>query len=75
MSNLDEDLLIVRGWPLSNFGGLGLYVETIAHGLHQQGHEVNVLTSEIKAVQKPYIKIRNQLGPTLDTVSTKGNKP
>ena len=53
-------LLIAHGWPLSNFGGLGLYVETIAHGLHQQGHEVNVLTPEIKAVQKPYIKIRNQ---------------
>ena len=49
-------LLIAHGSPLSEYGGVGLYVESIAKGLALLQHEIIVVTPKMASIQKPYFK-------------------
>ena len=35
--------LVMHGWPPQEYGGVGLYVQALAHALHKQGHTISIL--------------------------------
>ena len=57
--------LVMHGWPPQEYGGVGLYVQALAHALHQQGHNVSIL------VPNPYAQDSTESFPwgTLHLIS------
>ena len=37
-------LLVSHGWPLERYGGVGLYVQMLAHEFFKMGHKIFLLT-------------------------------